>query len=130
LTGYHKGTSNPERVIVLTGELALACVAALVTAKRPNCCGQAIRALIWGCLYTAHYDHLGVKKGEIYPGADDNASGQLHCAFGCPARGVACFFLPFLSDAALQASARSWRWRCTLPRTRRGPSICVVLVSD
>ncbi|MCR5326890.1 MAG: M28 family peptidase [Bacteroidales bacterium] len=24
----------------------------------------------------AHYDHLGVKKGEIYPGADDNASGS------------------------------------------------------
>ena len=23
----------------------------------------------------AHYDHLGVKKGEIYNGADDNASG-------------------------------------------------------
>lgn len=24
---------------------------------------------------TAHYDHLGVEKGEIYNGADDNASG-------------------------------------------------------
>ena len=24
----------------------------------------------------AHYDHLGVKKGQIYPGADDNASGS------------------------------------------------------
>jgi len=24
----------------------------------------------------AHYDHLGVKRGEIYPGADDNASGS------------------------------------------------------
>ncbi|WP_309646515.1 M20/M25/M40 family metallo-hydrolase [Phenylobacterium sp.] len=24
---------------------------------------------------TAHYDHLGVRKGEIYNGADDNASG-------------------------------------------------------
>ncbi|MFQ5709812.1 MAG: M28 family peptidase [bacterium] len=23
----------------------------------------------------AHYDHLGIKKGKIYPGADDNASG-------------------------------------------------------
>ena len=23
----------------------------------------------------AHYDHLGIKKGEIYNGADDNASG-------------------------------------------------------
>ena len=24
----------------------------------------------------AHFDHLGIKKGEIYPGADDNASGS------------------------------------------------------
>ena len=24
---------------------------------------------------SAHYDHLGVRDGEIYPGADDNASG-------------------------------------------------------
>ncbi|MBO6169838.1 MAG: M28 family peptidase [Bacteroidales bacterium] len=24
----------------------------------------------------AHYDHLGVKRGKIYPGADDNASGS------------------------------------------------------
>lgn len=26
-------------------------------------------------LLSAHYDHLGVRKGELYPGADDNASG-------------------------------------------------------
>lgn len=24
---------------------------------------------------TAHYDHLGIRGGELYPGADDNASG-------------------------------------------------------
>ncbi|CAN5769984.1 hypothetical protein BH23GEM9_BH23GEM9_22110 [soil metagenome] len=24
---------------------------------------------------TAHYDHLGIRDGEIFPGADDNASG-------------------------------------------------------
>ncbi len=24
---------------------------------------------------TAHYDHLGIREGQIYPGADDNASG-------------------------------------------------------
>ena len=24
----------------------------------------------------AHYDHLGMKKGQMYPGADDNASGS------------------------------------------------------
>lgn len=26
-------------------------------------------------LVTAHYDHLGVRKGQVYNGADDNASG-------------------------------------------------------
>jgi hypothetical protein len=26
-------------------------------------------------LVSAHYDHLGVRKGDLYPGADDNASG-------------------------------------------------------
>ena len=26
-------------------------------------------------LVTAHYDHLGVRRGKLYPGADDNASG-------------------------------------------------------
>lgn len=26
-------------------------------------------------LLSAHYDHLGVRSGQIYPGADDNASG-------------------------------------------------------
>ena len=26
-------------------------------------------------LITAHYDHLGIRDGRIYPGADDNASG-------------------------------------------------------
>ncbi|MEO5896048.1 MAG: M28 family peptidase [Vicinamibacterales bacterium] len=26
-------------------------------------------------IVTAHYDHLGIREGELYPGADDNASG-------------------------------------------------------
>jgi hypothetical protein len=26
-------------------------------------------------MMTAHYDHLGVRSGQVYPGADDNASG-------------------------------------------------------
>jgi len=26
-------------------------------------------------LVTAHYDHLGIRGGQLYPGADDNASG-------------------------------------------------------
>ena len=31
----------------------------------------ALRAIV----ITAHYDHLGVRNGVVYPGADDNASG-------------------------------------------------------
>ena len=28
------------------------------------------------CIFvTAHYDHLGIRQGRLYPGADDNASG-------------------------------------------------------
>jgi Zn-dependent M28 family amino/carboxypeptidase len=37
-----------------------------VTGREPGA-----RALV----VTAHYDHLGVRNGMIYPGADDNASG-------------------------------------------------------
>ena len=36
-----------------------------------NTTASTIPVLVLG----AHYDHLGVKDGEIYPGADDNASG-------------------------------------------------------
>ncbi len=37
---------------------------------------------------SAHYDHLGVRDGKVYPGADDNASGVallLHVAERCAA---------------------------------------------
>lgn len=33
--------------------------------------GEATRPIV----VSAHYDHLGVKDGRVYPGADDNASG-------------------------------------------------------
>lgn len=38
---------------------------------------------------SAHYDHLGVRDGKVYPGADDNASGVallLHLAERCAAQ--------------------------------------------
>jgi hypothetical protein len=41
VVGYFRGTTDPERVIVLS----------------------------------AHFDHLGVREGEVFNGADDNASG-------------------------------------------------------
>ena len=28
-------------------------------------------------MLTAHYDHLGVQHGHLYPGANDNASGRV-----------------------------------------------------
>jgi len=48
--------------------------------KRNNATGSNILCLIKGetddyFVVSAHYDHLGVKNGEIYNGADDNASG-------------------------------------------------------
>jgi len=52
------------------------------TDDRKNYNGVNILGLIKGTLYpdkyillSAHYDHEGVKNGEIYNGADDNASG-------------------------------------------------------
>ena len=31
---------------------------------------------------SAHYDHLGVVEGKVYPGADDNASGSVAVMIG------------------------------------------------
>lgn len=52
------------------------------TNEERNYSGVNILGLIKGTLYpdnyivlSAHYDHEGVKKGQIYNGADDNASG-------------------------------------------------------
>jgi Zn-dependent M28 family amino/carboxypeptidase len=50
-------------------------------------------------LLTAHYDHLGVRDGRIYHGADDNASGVavlLEMAAACKAR-------PFRHDLVVVA---------------------------
>jgi hypothetical protein len=50
----------------------------------PNFLGRNVVALIPGTdpglknewvLLSAHYDHIGVRNGVLYPGADDNASG-------------------------------------------------------
>ncbi|MEC4726070.1 M28 family peptidase [Shewanella sp. D64] len=41
-------------------------VVGVLTASRPSSHWRLI---------VAHYDHLGIKRGKIYPGADDNASG-------------------------------------------------------
>lgn len=50
----------------------------------PEIMGQNVAAFVEGTdpqlkdewiVVNAHYDHLGVKQGRVYPGADDNASG-------------------------------------------------------
>ena len=63
-------------------------------------------------ILAAHYDHLGVRKGKVHPGADDNASGvamllEVAEAFALgekkPARSV--YFISFdLEEDGLQGS--------------------------
>lgn len=43
-------------------------VGAVLTGSDPELSGEFI-------VISAHYDHLGVRNGTLYPGADDNASG-------------------------------------------------------
>ncbi|MEE3364333.1 MAG: M28 family peptidase [Planctomycetota bacterium] len=49
--------------------------------KAPRTIGQNVGAVLPGrksdeiVILSAHYDHLGVSKNSVYPGADDNASG-------------------------------------------------------
>jgi Zn-dependent M28 family amino/carboxypeptidase len=49
---------------------------------RPSITGQNVVGIVEGSrtaadyvIVSAHYDHLGVVNGRLYPGADDNASG-------------------------------------------------------
>ena len=37
------------------------------------CVGTDTKAPVF--VVSAHYDHLGVRDGVVFPGADDNASG-------------------------------------------------------
>ena len=49
--------------------------------KQPRTVGRNVGAILPGrrsneiVILSAHYDHLGVRKDRLYPGADDNASG-------------------------------------------------------
>ena len=49
--------------------------------KQPRTVGRNVGAVLPGrrpneiVILSAHYDHLGVRKDRLYPGADDNASG-------------------------------------------------------
>jgi Peptidase family M28 len=86
-----------------------------------RCAGQepALPAIV----LSAHYDHLGVRDGQVYPGADDNASGVavvLELAAQCVAR-------PFRHDIVIAAfdaeegglnGAQAFVSAPTLPRDR------------
>jgi Zn-dependent M28 family amino/carboxypeptidase len=62
------GTDAFLQPFTISGERELA--AANVVGRIPGR-GSAQKLLV----VTAHYDHLGVRNGVVYPGADDNASG-------------------------------------------------------
>jgi hypothetical protein len=63
--------SRDIRNIVPGGQpLQMPLVAANVVGRLPGRDARARTIVI-----TAHYDHLGVREGVVYPGADDNASG-------------------------------------------------------
>jgi Zn-dependent M28 family amino/carboxypeptidase len=64
-----------------------------------RCPGTETDILRKAILLTAHYDHLGVRNGEVYHGADDNASGVavlLELAAACKAQ-------PFRHDLVVVA---------------------------
>lgn len=97
LAGRRTGSPGAERARAFVGE-RLAAVTAPLAGQRsqtfavrprrprqgetPNLQGTNVFGVIPGTVFrdrylllTAHYDHLGVRDGELHPGADDNASG-------------------------------------------------------
>ncbi len=66
-----------EQAFTFTRKTAPAGGAAPVTVEAANLVGRCpgqdpTRSVL---VLSAHYDHLGVRDGKMYPGADDNASG-------------------------------------------------------
>jgi hypothetical protein len=57
-----------ERRVRFAGELEVANVAGFWPGRDPDLAGEVL-------IVSAHYDHVGVEDGEIFNGADDNASG-------------------------------------------------------
>jgi hypothetical protein len=83
---------------------------------------------------SAHYDHLGVRDGQIYPGADDNASGVaviLELAAFCqktPFRHTVVFAAFDAEERGLQG-ARAFLLKPPLPRERIGLNVNLDMVS-
>lgn len=83
---------------------------------------------------SAHYDHLGVRDGQLYPGADDNASGVaviLELAAFCqktPFRHSIVFAAFDAEERGLQG-ARAFLVKPPVPRERIGLNVNLDMVS-
>jgi hypothetical protein len=83
---------------------------------------------------SAHYDHLGVRDGKVYPGADDNASGVallLHLAERCVAQPFAHPLLLAFFDAEELGlkGAQAFVQTPTVPRERIAANLNFDMVS-
>lgn len=85
-------------------------------------------------ILSAHYDHLGIRNGEIYPGADDDASGVavvLEIAAYCqksPFRHTVVFAMFDAEEQGLQGS-KAFMVKPPLPQERIGIDINLDMVS-
>jgi Zn-dependent M28 family amino/carboxypeptidase len=83
---------------------------------------------------SAHYDHLGIRDGQIYPGADDNASGVavvLELAAYCrkaPLRHSIVFAAFDAEERGLQG-ARAFLVKPPVPKDRIGLNVNLDMVS-
>lgn len=83
---------------------------------------------------SAHYDHVGVRDGQIYPGADDNASGVaviLELAAYCvknPLRHSILFTAFDAEERGLQG-ARAFLAKPPIPQDRIGLNVNLDMVS-
>lgn len=83
---------------------------------------------------SAHYDHLGVRDGKVYHGADDNASGVallLHVAERCAAQPFEHPLLLAFFDAEEQGlqGAHAFVEKPTVPRERLAVNLNFDMVS-
>jgi len=85
-------------------------------------------------IVSAHYDHLGIRNGEIYPGADDDASGVavvLEIAAYCqksPFRHTVVFAAFDAEERGLQG-AKAFMVKPPLPLERIGVDVNLDMVS-
>ncbi len=97
-----------------------------------QCLGTDTRAPVF--VVSAHYDHLGVRNGSFYPGADDNASGvavMLAVAEHCqrtPFRRTVIFAAFDAEEAGLQG-AKVFVASPPLPKERIALNINLDMVS-